>query len=176
MKIFNAEIENFYASKIPARRPNSMNNYGDLVKNLGANIRYRYDFFNQPWHLETVDTCFYISRVFTFFGWLLGWKELENWNWHSRGVIVNEIGMRPMITQFQQEFIWPIASRWFHYIPLLLFYALISVTCFLFISVSIPERLVVCCVSTGLTNPKSSIFLCGSNWHPHSELVWNLST
>ena len=28
-----------------------------------------------------------------------------------RGVIVNEIGMRPMITQFQQEFIWPIASR-----------------------------------------------------------------
>ena len=26
------------------------------------------------------------------------------------GVIVNEIGMRPMITQFQQEYIWPIAS------------------------------------------------------------------
>ena len=28
VKLFNAEIENFYASKIPARRPNSMNNYG----------------------------------------------------------------------------------------------------------------------------------------------------
>lgn len=47
MKIFNAEMENFYASKIPARRPNSMNNYGDLVENLGARIRYRSDFFNQ---------------------------------------------------------------------------------------------------------------------------------
>lgn len=106
MKIFNAEIENFYASKIPARRPNSMNNYGDLVENLGARIRYIR--FFQP--TLTVDTCFYISWLYTFFGWLLGWKELENWNWHSRGVIVNEIGMRPMITQFQQEFIWPIAS------------------------------------------------------------------
>lgn len=56
VKLFNAEIENFYASKIPARRPNSMNNYG---------------------------------------------------------VIVNEIGMRPMITQFQQEYIWPIAKALF---------------------------------------------------------------
>ena len=27
----------------------------------------------------------------------------------TQGVIVNEIGMRPMITQFQQEYIWPIA-------------------------------------------------------------------
>ena len=29
----------------------------------------------------------------------------------TKGVIVNEIGMRPMITQFQQEYIWPIAPR-----------------------------------------------------------------
>eukprot|EP00434_Breviolum_minutum_P044244 symbB.v1.2.039499.t1/scaffold6608.1/size16736/1 len=29
---------------------------------------------------------------------------------NNYGVIVNEIGMRPMITQFQQEFIWPIAK------------------------------------------------------------------
>lgn len=32
VKLFNAEIENFYASKIPARRPNSMNNYGAQAK------------------------------------------------------------------------------------------------------------------------------------------------
>ncbi|CAJ1398591.1 unnamed protein product [Effrenium voratum] len=53
VKLFVSEIENFYASGIPARRPNSMNNYG---------------------------------------------------------VIVNEIGMRPMITEFQQQYIWPIAK------------------------------------------------------------------
>eukprot|EP00931_Biecheleriopsis_adriatica_P040612 TRINITY_DN23274_c0_g1_i2.p1 TRINITY_DN23274_c0_g1~~TRINITY_DN23274_c0_g1_i2.p1 ORF type:complete len:160 (+),score=31.80 TRINITY_DN23274_c0_g1_i2:22-480(+) len=47
--LFNDEIENFYATGIPARRPNSMNNYG---------------------------------------------------------VIVNEIGMRPMITEFQQLGVW----------------------------------------------------------------------
>lgn len=83
MKIFNAEIENFYASKIPARRPNSMNNYGDLVAILvrKSGIDYRYDFFQST---LTIDTCFYISWLYTFFGWLLGWKELENWNWHPR--------------------------------------------------------------------------------------------
>ena len=32
--LFNAEIDNFYASKIPARRPNSMNNYGTLATAL----------------------------------------------------------------------------------------------------------------------------------------------
>ena len=48
---FNQEIANFYASGLPARRPNSMNNYG---------------------------------------------------------IIVNEIGMRPMITAFQQECLLPI--------------------------------------------------------------------
>mmetsp|Transcript_13611 Transcript_13611/g.27501 ORF Transcript_13611/g.27501 Transcript_13611/m.27501 type:complete len:320 (-) Transcript_13611:79-1038(-) len=56
MKMFKEEIRNFYKSGIPARRPNSMNNYG---------------------------------------------------------VIVNEIGMRPMITAFQQQYIWPLARRLF---------------------------------------------------------------
>ena len=36
VKLFNAEIENFYASKIPARRPNSMNNYGSQAKKRGV--------------------------------------------------------------------------------------------------------------------------------------------
>eukprot|EP00930_Biecheleria_cincta_P034785 TRINITY_DN23992_c0_g2_i1.p1 TRINITY_DN23992_c0_g2~~TRINITY_DN23992_c0_g2_i1.p1 ORF type:complete len:386 (+),score=62.17 TRINITY_DN23992_c0_g2_i1:62-1159(+) len=54
--LFIEEINNFYASGIPARRPNSMNNYG---------------------------------------------------------VIVNEIGMRPMITAFQKQYIWPLARMLF---------------------------------------------------------------
>ena len=58
--IFNEEIANFYDASekfdIPVRRPNSMNNYG---------------------------------------------------------VIVNEIGMRPMISAFQQSTLWPIARRLF---------------------------------------------------------------
>ena len=56
MKIFNAEIENFYASKIPARRPNSMNNYGDLVEIL-VRKSGRHDFQQAL----TIDTCFYSS-------------------------------------------------------------------------------------------------------------------
>jgi len=55
-RLFNEELASFYQSGIPARRPNSMNNYG---------------------------------------------------------VIVNEIGMQPMITAFQQQYIWPLARRLF---------------------------------------------------------------
>lgn len=60
LRIFNEEIANFYEAsekfQIPIHRPNSMNNYG---------------------------------------------------------VIVNQIGLRPMITAFQQEFLWPISRRLF---------------------------------------------------------------
>ena len=60
VKLFNEEIENFYdvseRENIPVRRPNSMNNYG---------------------------------------------------------VIVNEIGMEPLITAFQQDYLWPISRRLF---------------------------------------------------------------
>ena len=56
IRMFNEEIQHFYAiaeqENIPIRRPNSMNNYG---------------------------------------------------------VIVNEIGLRPLITAFQQEYLWPLA-------------------------------------------------------------------
>ena len=56
IRMFNEEIQHFYMTaeeeNIPIRRPNSMNNYG---------------------------------------------------------VIVNEIGMRPMITAFQQQYIWPLS-------------------------------------------------------------------
>jgi len=34
-------------------------------------------------------------------------------NMNNYGVIVNQIGMRPMITAFQQDFLWPIARRLF---------------------------------------------------------------
>ena len=58
--MFNEEIQNFYdmseEHKIPVRRPNSMNQYG---------------------------------------------------------VVVNEIGMRPVITSFQQTYLWPLAKRLF---------------------------------------------------------------
>lgn len=60
IQLFNEEIENFYyiseREHIPVRRPNSMNNYG---------------------------------------------------------VVVNEIGLRPLITSFQQEYLWPLARRLF---------------------------------------------------------------
>lgn len=60
LDMFNAEINNFYAvserEHIPIRRPNSMNNYG---------------------------------------------------------VVINEIGMRPMITAFQQTWLWPLCTRLF---------------------------------------------------------------
>ena len=58
--MFNEEINNFYSiseyHKIPVRRPNSMNNYG---------------------------------------------------------VIVNEIGMRPLVTSFQQKYLWPLSRHLF---------------------------------------------------------------
>lgn len=57
---FDEEIKNFYVTSeqknIPIRRPNSMNNYG---------------------------------------------------------VIVNEIGLKPLITSFQQEYLWPVACKLF---------------------------------------------------------------
>ncbi len=60
LQMFNDEINNFYdvseRENIPVRRPNSMNNYG---------------------------------------------------------VIVNEIGMRPMITAFQQTYLWPLSRHLF---------------------------------------------------------------
>jgi len=60
LQMFNEEIDNFYEisekHQIPIHRPNSMNNYG---------------------------------------------------------VIVNEIGMRPLITSFQQNYLWPMARRLF---------------------------------------------------------------
>ena len=60
LRLFNEEIRNFYEvsdrEKIPVRRPNSMNNYG---------------------------------------------------------VVLNEIGMRPLITAFQQIFLWPLCQRLF---------------------------------------------------------------
>jgi hypothetical protein len=57
VKLFTEEIQNFYAAsdryEIPIHRPNSMNNYG---------------------------------------------------------VVVNEIGLRPMISSFQQQYLWPISK------------------------------------------------------------------
>jgi len=60
IRLFEEEIANFYhisdKHRIPVRRPNSMNNYG---------------------------------------------------------VVINEIGMRPLVTDLQQRFIWPVARRLF---------------------------------------------------------------
>lgn len=60
VELFNQEIHHFYdvseREKIKVRRPNSMNNYG---------------------------------------------------------VIVNEIGLRPLISSFQQEYLWPLSRRLF---------------------------------------------------------------
>lgn len=46
-----------------------------LVRESG--IEYRSDFFNQHWQLIHVSTSH--GCILSFFGWLLGWKELENW-------------------------------------------------------------------------------------------------
>ena len=32
---------------------------------------------------------------------------------NNYGVVVNEIGMRPLITAFQQEYLWPLSQRLF---------------------------------------------------------------
>jgi len=86
VKLFNAEIENFYASKIPARRPNSMNNYGAQAKkrgvwcmstSLGEGANYTNSIYSD-WWFGTLFIFLYIGNNHP--NWLIYFRGVETTN------------------------------------------------------------------------------------------------
>lgn len=87
--MFLEELDNYYASGLPIRRPNSMNNYGIIVNEVRGMCHPEGCFMAMCRHTQRT----LLQRMM---------KRL------MPGVAA-QIGLRDMMTRLQQDILWPIA-------------------------------------------------------------------